>query len=101
MDLRKTQDTEKVRLSRIYYYGGFGFLPFLWFVNFVWFFKEAFYREQFQGQNEIKRNILCSGVGALVWIIGISVWVGLYTTHRASWGATGDAISFLIPLGEA
>ena len=100
MDLEKTPDTEKVRLSRIYFCGGFVFLPFLWLVNTVWFFKEAFYRDGFEGQQEIKKNVIGSGIGATIWIIGIFVWVGLYRANRASWGATGDAISFLIPLGE-
>eukprot|EP00111_Clytia_hemisphaerica_P012004 TCONS_00035290-protein len=100
MDLSKTPDAEKVRLSRIYFRGGFAFLPFLWFINTIWFFKVAFFNEQFEGQNEIKKNVIRSGIGALVWIIGIAVWVVIYRTNRASWGATGDAISFLIPLGE-
>ena len=101
MDLSKTPDTEKVRLSRIYFYGGFAFLPFLWFVNTIWFFKEAFFRDSFEGQKQIKNNVIGSGIGAAIWIVGIFVWVGFYRANRAAWGATGDIISFLIPLGEA
>jgi hypothetical protein len=34
--------------------GGFAFLPFLWFINSVWFFKEAFLKPQYQQQKQIK-----------------------------------------------
>ena len=55
MDLRKTTNEEKVKLSRLYFYGGFVFLPFLWFVNSVWFFREAFFKETFEGQAEVRK----------------------------------------------
>jgi len=100
MDLKKTPDVEKVRLSKIYFRVGFAFLPFLWLVNVVWFFREAFLRDNFEGQQEVKKNVIKSAIGASVWIIGLSVWISLYQMNRASWGATGDAISYLIPLGE-
>ena len=34
--------------------GGFALLPFLCFVNVVWFFKEAFIRASFTGQSKLK-----------------------------------------------
>ena len=34
--------------------GGFALLPFLWCVNSVWFFKEAFLKESYEQQNQIK-----------------------------------------------
>ena len=100
MDLKKTPDPEKVRLSRIYFRAGFVFLPFLWFVNAIWFSREAFFRDEFEGQSEIKKNVIRSAIGALVWIAGLAVWIAMFRMNRASWGYTGDAISFLIPFGE-
>lgn len=34
--------------------GGFAFLPFLWFINSVWFFREAFLKPEYQEQRQIK-----------------------------------------------
>ena len=100
MDLRKTPNEEKVRLSKIYFIGGFAFLPFLWLVNTLWFFREAFFKDTFDGQIEIKKNVVRSIVGTLVWIAGLTAWIYMYQTNRASWGELGDQLSFLIPLGE-
>ena len=37
-----------------HFIGGFAFLPFLWLVNVVWFFREAFIKPSFPGQSKIK-----------------------------------------------
>lgn len=34
---------------------GFLFLPFLWAVNTVWFFKEAFFKAPYNEQKQIKK----------------------------------------------
>lgn len=34
--------------------GGFAFLPFLWLVNVMWFFKEAFLKPAYTEQPQIK-----------------------------------------------
>lgn len=34
--------------------GGFAFLPFLWLVNVLWFFKEAFLKPAYTEQPQIK-----------------------------------------------
>lgn len=100
MDLRKTPNKEKARISRIYFMGGFAFLPFLWLVNTVWFFQEAFFKEAYEEQKEIRKNVLRSLLGTLVWIGGLTAWIYMFQTNRASWGELGDKLSFLIPLGE-
>ncbi|CAB3999118.1 Gamma-secretase subunit PEN-2 [Paramuricea clavata] len=100
MDLRKVSDQDKLQLCRRYFVIGFAFLPFLWFVNFVWFFKYAFYVKHFEGQKKMRYYLTGSLIGFLVWFIGLTVWISVYQKNRASWGATGDMISFLIPLGE-
>ena len=45
-------------------------------------------------------DLIGSLIGFLVWFIGLTIWITLYQQKRASWGATGDTISFLIPLGK-
>lgn len=36
---------------------GFAFLPFLWTINAVWFFREAFHKPEFDEQPQIKQCI--------------------------------------------
>ena len=100
MDLRKTKDEEKLRVCRKYFYGGFALLPFLWLVNTVWFLKDAFFREEFELQKELRKYVIGSGIGTVVWTIAIATWVAMYQMNRAGWGEIGDKISFLIPLGK-
>ena len=101
MDLARTPNEEKVRLSRIYFFGGFALLPFLWFVNSIWFFRDAFFKEEFEGQRQIKGFVIKSICGTVVWIAGLSAWISVFQSNRAAWGEFGDRMSFLIPLGEA
>ena len=39
--------------------GGFALLPFLWFVNSIWFFKEAFLKPPYEEQKQIKTCRRC------------------------------------------
>eukprot|EP00112_Aurelia_sp_Birch-Aquarium-sp1_P017669 Seg4119.2 transcript_id=Seg4119.2/GoldUCD/mRNA.D3Y31 product="Gamma-secretase subunit pen-2" protein_id=Seg4119.2/GoldUCD/D3Y31 len=100
MDLRKTPDDQKLQLCRKYFYGGFALLPFLWLVNTIWFMRDAFFREEFAERKELRKYVIRSGIGTLVWFIAIVIWVTFYQLNRASWGELGDTISFLIPLGR-
>uniref|UniRef100_A0AAZ3P846 Gamma-secretase subunit PEN-2 n=1 Tax=Oncorhynchus tshawytscha TaxID=74940 RepID=A0AAZ3P846_ONCTS len=54
MNLERLPNEEKLTLCRKYYFGGFAFLPFLWLVNVVWFFKEAFVEPTYTEQLQIK-----------------------------------------------
>ncbi|XP_015749679.1 PREDICTED: gamma-secretase subunit PEN-2-like [Acropora digitifera] len=101
MDLKKVPDEEKVNLCRKYFLGGFALLPFLWFINVVWFFREAFIRPSFTEQSKIKSYVIKSAIGLLVWFAGLTTWILIFQTYRASWGEIGDRISFVIPLGVA
>jgi len=101
MDLAKTPNEEKVLLSRIYFIGGFAFLPFLWFINTIWFFRDAFRKEEFEGQLDIRKYVIRSAIGTVIWTAGLTAWITIYQLHRAQWGELGDKLSFLIPLGEA
>lgn len=101
MDLKKVPDEEKVNLCRKYFLGGFALLPFLWFINVVWFFREAFIKPSFTGQSKIKSYVIKSAIGFLVWCAGLTTWILIFQTYRASWGEIGDRLSFVIPLGVA
>lgn len=101
MDLQKVSNDEKLKLCRKYFYGGFALLPFLWLVNTVWFFRDAFFKEEFEEQKELRKYVIRSAIGAFVWTVGVVIWISIYQLNRANWGELGDKISFLIPLGRA
>ena len=58
MDSAKVTSEEKVDLCKKYFYVGCLFLPFVWGVNAVWFYKEAFLKPQFPGQSTIKKLVI-------------------------------------------
>lgn len=46
-------------------------------------------------------DVILSGIGALLWAIGLGVWTTIFQANRAAWGEFADDISFIIPLGKA
>jgi len=104
MDLssKKISDDERLGLCRKYFMAGFFCLPFMWFVNAVWFSRQAFVRSpSFPQQKQIKSYVIMSGIGSLAWLIGLIAWIAIYLQKREEWGEFGDRISFNIPLGAA
>ncbi|XP_051632228.1 gamma-secretase subunit PEN-2 [Manacus candei] len=99
MNLDRVSNEEKLELCRKYFRGGFLLLPFLWVVNVVWFFREAFWAPPFGEQQQIKRYVVRSALGAGLWGVSLGVWIGLFQTRRGQWGALGDALSFTQPMG--
>ncbi|XP_025158740.1 gamma-secretase subunit pen-2 isoform X1 [Harpegnathos saltator] len=78
---------------------GFALLPFLWAVNVIWFWKEAFTKPLYEEQKQIKKYVIISAIGATVWAIALLAWIITFQTQRAAWGEFGDAISYIIPTG--
>ncbi|XP_064594492.1 gamma-secretase subunit PEN-2-like [Liolophura sinensis] len=99
MDLKKMKNEDKLSLCRKYYLGGFALLPFLWFVNSVWFFCEAFRRPEYEQQKQIRTYVVRSIIGTVFWVAAITTWVVIFQIYRAEWGATADYLSFIIPRG--
>jgi len=100
MDLSRVKDEEKLNLSRKYFYAGFALLPFLWFVNAIWFFREAFRRPPYDQQQAIKGYVIKSMVGSAIWFILIVAWIIVFQTMRTEWGDLGDDLSFVVPKGR-
>ncbi len=103
MDLSspKVSDSDKLDLCRRYFYLGFAFLPFLWAINAVWFFKEGFMRKpEFPEQSEIKKFVIMSAVGSFICLAALVTWMSVFTNLRAEWGEIGDRLSFNIPTGS-
>ncbi|XP_061727828.1 gamma-secretase subunit pen-2 [Cydia pomonella] len=101
MDITRLPNDKKLQLCRWYFKVGCLFLPFVWAVNAVWFFKEAFTKPPFDEQKQIKRYVVMSGLGALAWAVGLISWALIFQARRVAWGTTGEALSFVLPLGRA
>jgi len=99
MDLGRMSNEDKLDLCRKYFFGGFAVLPFLWFVNAVWFFREAFLAEPYEQQKQLRTYVVRSMLGAFVWTVAIVTWITVFQLNRASWGETADYMSFIIPKG--
>ncbi|XP_019875784.1 gamma-secretase subunit pen-2 [Aethina tumida] len=100
MDLSKVTNEKKLILCRWYFRVGFAFLPFIWTVNAIWFFNEAFRKPEYEEQKQIKRYVIFSALGSLLWSIALITWVSIFQINRTSWGEFADDISFIIPLGS-
>lgn len=55
--------------------------------------------ERLRGLATIRRYVLMSAAGALLWAIGITTWVVIFQLNRVAWDEFGDSISFNIPRG--
>ncbi|KAJ6641399.1 Gamma-secretase subunit pen-2 [Pseudolycoriella hygida] len=101
MDLSRAPNDRKLYLCKWYFRAGFIFLPFVWAVNTIWFFKEAFRQPEYDEQKEIRKYVIYSAIGSVVWAVAIVAWVLTFQLNRADWGEFADSISFIIPLGRA
>ncbi|XP_015588784.1 gamma-secretase subunit pen-2 [Cephus cinctus] len=99
MDLSKVPNEKKLNLCRWYFRAGFALLPFLWTVNAIWFAKEAFVAPHYEEQKQIKKYVIFSGIGAVLWTIALLAWIITFQTQRAAWGEFADSISYIIPSG--
>ncbi|XP_053963066.1 gamma-secretase subunit pen-2 [Anastrepha ludens] len=101
MDISKATNEKKLQLCRTYFRAGWAFLPFVWTINVCWFFNEAFRVAPYPEQTKIKKYVIFSLIGSLVWAAILISWIIVFQTKRAEWGAMADYMSFIIPLGKA
>lgn len=47
----------------------------------------------------IRKYVIFSAMGTLIWTAALVSWITIYQVNRASWGEFGDSISFNIPRG--
>ncbi|XP_066582724.1 gamma-secretase subunit pen-2 [Prorops nasuta] len=99
MDLSRVSKEKKLSLCKWYFRGGFALLPFLWAINAIWFFKDAFLEPCYEEQKQIKKYVIYSGIGATIWAVILIAWVVTFQTQRAAWGEFADSISYIIPAG--
>ncbi|XP_066256180.1 gamma-secretase subunit pen-2 [Euwallacea similis] len=99
MDLAKVPNEKKLELCKWYFKAGFACLPFVWAVNALWFFNEGFRRPEYQEQKQIKRYVIFSAIGAVLWLIILVSWIATFQINRVNWDEFAERISFIIPLG--
>lgn len=97
MNLKKASAEDKVNVCRKYFIAGIPLLPWVWLVNVAWFWREAVKPDH---NPQVRRYVLLSALGALVYLTAIIAWVTVYQTKRIEWGADGDRISLHVPYGE-
>ena len=104
MDLSRARisDADKLGLCKKYFFLGFAFLPFLWGINAIWFFNEAFVRKpEFPEQKSMKKYVVISGTLSTICLAALITWMAIFTNYRSQWGEIGDYLSFNIPTGAA
>lgn len=90
----------KLDLCKWYFKVGFVFLPFIWAVNAIWFFNEAFRKPAYDEQKQIRKYVIFSGIGAILWGLVLTAWIITFQVNRVAWGQFADDLSFIIPLGS-
>ncbi|CAH0549576.1 unnamed protein product [Brassicogethes aeneus] len=100
MDLTKVPNEKKLNLCRTYFKIGFALLPFIWTVNAIWFFNEAFRKPEYEEQKQIKKYVVYSAIGAILWFTILLSWLITFQINRVTWGEFADNLSFIIPLGS-
>lgn len=115
VSLAKKSPEERLNICRKYFLGGFAFLPLLWLINCVWFYKQAFKVESYPQQaqirscsfdlsefylvNVVRLDVIKSAIGSLVWLIIIVAWNVTFQLTRTKMGPTGDHLTFVLPRG--
>ncbi|CAF5114838.1 unnamed protein product [Rotaria magnacalcarata] len=81
------------------WFRGFAFLPLLWLINFIWFFRQAFKVEPYPQQAEIRKYVIRSAIGTFIWCIIIIAWNIIFQQLRTRLGPAGDYLTFVVPRG--
>ncbi len=100
MDLAKVSSDEKVKICKKYFIIGCFALPFVWFVNILWFFKDSFIIRTPPPPPKMRAYVFFSFIGLVVWVAIAVLWTSIYQTQRTKWGAAGVFISFVLPAGK-
>uniref|UniRef100_A0AC34RJT4 Gamma-secretase subunit PEN-2 n=1 Tax=Panagrolaimus sp. JU765 TaxID=591449 RepID=A0AC34RJT4_9BILA len=99
LHLQNLRRRDQLALCKKYFYIGCALLPFVWLVNFIWFFKVAYKDETFHQQREIRKYVTLSLIGSLVWGVLLLIWNGYFHYFRREYAQYFDYLSFTFPVG--
>ncbi|CAH8481659.1 unnamed protein product [Heterobilharzia americana] len=97
MDIRRLSGEEKLKFSRIYFFAGIPFLPFLWWINVFCFLKDLSSPQSYPEFRLVRKYVILSLIGALSWTFAFVTWIIIFLKFRSTWGELGDRLSFNIP----
>mmetsp|Transcript_29424 Transcript_29424/g.40669 ORF Transcript_29424/g.40669 Transcript_29424/m.40669 type:complete len:103 (+) Transcript_29424:29-337(+) len=92
-DPRKDEELMDYVSLRLFIFGFFG-LPFLWIMNFFYFFGVQ------KMPASARLYVMLSGVFGGIAIVSLIGWMIAFDLNYNSWGSFGDSIAFRIPYGS-
>ncbi|CAJ0946417.1 unnamed protein product, partial [Mesorhabditis belari] len=98
MNTAKLSDSDKLDLSRKYFFIGLAFLPFVWLTNVVCFFRDAYCKPPSDARKKIRTYVTLSAIGCIVWLIIIAAWETFYQWFRSQGLLWTDQLAFTFPL---
>jgi presenilin enhancer 2 len=99
VSLAKKSPEERLIICRKYYMAGFAFLPLLWLINAIWFYRQAFKVEPYPQQAQIRTYVIRSAIGTVIWTVIIVAWNITFQLLRTKMGPIGDYLTFVSPRG--
>jgi len=95
--LEKMSNEELVKISRRMYLGGFFLLPWLWMVNYLYFYRLLKTKEDIDPR--VKKYVNNSLIGSILTAIPFIIWFIVFQTQRADWGIVGENLSVVVQRG--
>ncbi|KAI6182928.1 Gamma-secretase subunit PEN-2 [Aphelenchoides bicaudatus] len=101
-NLERMSPTERLGLCKKYFFIGLAFLPLVWLVNCVWFYRYAFCAQtpDSDEKKSMKKYISFSFAGLVFWTVMIITWLCIYTAGRVERADWAETLTFIFPLGR-
>ena len=91
---------EQAKIAKKYFITGCFFMPLMWLVGVVWFFKPAFITKEPPPDPTLKRWVLACGLGLIISTILFVCWNAIFQALRESFGVTGESLTAVFPKGK-
>ena len=81
----------------VVFLGGFALMPLLWLINAIYMFPAL--KSRRTRIPKLKTYVYGSAAGTIAWFVLLTIWYVVFCVKRTSMGATGDALTVVIPKG--
>eukprot|EP01091_Cochliopodium_minus_P017433 TRINITY_DN6829_c0_g1_i1.p1 TRINITY_DN6829_c0_g1~~TRINITY_DN6829_c0_g1_i1.p1 ORF type:complete len:104 (-),score=20.77 TRINITY_DN6829_c0_g1_i1:125-436(-) len=92
-DARKSKKAS-IHVSQRMLIGGFFFLPWLWLVNAMYFYRQLFAKGD-KKIPQVQRNVRISFILGILFWIPLIVWYVYFAKNWRNWGTFGENLSFI------